>query len=67
MTHRLNNFPPASDSTAKQAPMAPGLQIRFSCLGCGKSRNPSGSRGAGIKRRCAQCVASAEAKKGGAA
>ncbi len=63
MTHRRGNSPPSTDSTDKLRPEAPGMQIRFACMGCGQRRNPAGSRGQGVRRRCAQCLEQAQARK----
>lgn len=40
-----------------------GLDIRMQCLGCGKPRTTQGSKGRGIRLRCAVCVAAKEARK----
>ena len=38
-----------------------GLHTRWECLGCRQRREMRGSRGVGINRRCAVCVAKRQA------
>ena len=38
-------------------PVGTGLVTTWRCLGCDLSRPTLGSRGLGIRKRCAQCVA----------
>ena len=45
-------------------PAGPGQAIGWRCMGCNQSRSTTlGSKGAGIRKRCAACVAAAAAKK----
>ena len=41
-----------------------GLTPMFRCLGCDQARQGLGARGVGLRRRCANCVSAAAAKKG---
>ena len=50
------------DLTDKQAVYGAGMATTWRCLGCGIGRPLQGSRGAGIRKRCAQCVETAKAK-----
>ena len=46
--------------TAPDTPWQPagvGMASTFMCLGCGGRRMVLGSKGAGVRRRCAHCVA----------
>lgn len=36
-----------------------GMPRTFGCMGCGKPRQPLGSRGVGIRKRCSHCLESA--------
>lgn len=40
-----------------------GIEPLWRCMGCNKDRPSLGSRGKGVRRRCAQCVAKNEPKK----
>ena len=64
LTQRQGGFtwPPNPDSP--QAPMSPGLTIRFRCMGCNRDRLAGGSKGKGVLKRCAECLAAREAKRG---
>ena len=44
-----------------------GLDIRMLCMGCGKTRTTQGSKGKGVRLRCAVCVAAKAERKGRAA
>lgn len=46
--------------------VGPGQHSLWKCMGCNQSREAAGSRGVGILRRCAVCLAKAAAKKGAA-
>ena len=41
-----------------------GQHSLWRCMGCNQNREAAGSKGVGIRRRCAFCVAAAQAKKG---
>lgn len=47
--------------------IGPGVALRWSCMGCSKPRDPAGSKGVGLRRRCAVCLAAEDARKGQAA
>lgn len=52
-------------NTPRDVPFRPagaGLSPTWLCMGCGKRREGLGARGAGVRRRCAQCVAKANDK-----
>lgn len=49
------------DLTAKRNPGGGGTHATWLCMGCNTSRLNLGSRGAGVRRRCAHCVAKREA------
>jgi len=52
-------------NTPRDVPFRPagaGLSPVFMCMGCGKRREGLGARGAGVRRRCALCVAKANDK-----
>lgn len=38
-----------------------GLAMRWKCMGCNQVRDTLGSRGAGVRKVCAQCVAKRQA------
>ena len=40
-----------------------GQHSLWRCMGCHQNREAAGSKGVGIRRRCAQCVAKKEAKR----
>ena len=42
-----------------------GMSITWQCFGCGQQRVTLGSRGAGVHKRCAVCVAARDARKAG--
>ncbi len=50
------------DMTAHQPARGVGMNPLWQCLGCGHKRDSAGSRGKGITRRCAVCVARKESK-----
>ena len=64
MTPRANRFknPPATKPAS-----GPGMSIPFMCMGCNRPRNQAGSKGRGLRLRCAVCVAGEQAKAGAAA
>ena len=37
-----------------------GMPHTWQCMGCGQTRLSTGSRGTGIRKRCAHCVAKAD-------
>lgn len=43
-------------------PAGAGMQHLWLCMGCGKSRPSLGSRGTGVARRCASCLAARKDK-----
>lgn len=45
------------------APVGMGMLIRWHCFGCGQSRATLGSKGAGVHKRCALCVAARAERK----
>lgn len=51
----------ADDSTKPRdvrfRPAGVGLHPSWLCLGCGQRRSATGSKGVGIFKRCAHCVA----------
>jgi hypothetical protein len=40
-----------------------GMTSTFKCMGCHQPRHAIGSRGAGVFKRCAQCLEKREAKR----
>ena len=47
-------------------PRGLGHDVSWRCGGCHQTRSSTlGSKGAGVKKRCAVCVAAAEARKAG--
>lgn len=50
------NYSTASDVTSKQPAHGPGLQSMWRCMGCNVTRPNLGSRGAGVRKRCASCL-----------
>ncbi len=44
-------------------PTGMGIEPLWRCMGCNKDRPSLGSRGAGVRRRCAQCIAKKGEKK----
>ena len=40
-----------------------GLDIRWRCFGCNKTRPTLGSKGAGVFKRCVECVAAKAVRK----
>ena len=56
MSYSADNHNTPQD--VRYAPVGMGHHVTWSCLGCGQPRfTTAGSRGKGIKKRCAQCVA----------
>jgi len=49
------------DLTATQVKYGGGVATTWRCLGCGIGRPLLGSRGAGVRKRCAACVAKQQA------
>jgi len=40
-----------------------GMQSYWLCMGCNHSRGTAGSKGVGVKRRCAACIAKKATKE----
>lgn len=53
----MNRYSNDRDRTANVKHGGTGIPARWRCLHCGQVRSMTGSRGAGIRKRCAQCVA----------
>ena len=51
------------DLTGKQTGAGPGLPHRWLCIGRNQVRSMVGSRGAGIRKVCAECVAKPRAHR----
>ena len=51
------------DLTASQLVLGVGAVTTWRCLGCGIGRSLLGSRGAGIRKRCAVCLETARLAK----
>lgn len=62
MTIRSNKTDAHADAPWK--PAGTGLALRWSCMGCNTPRDPAGSKGAGLRRRCAACLAAKAPKAG---
>lgn len=45
-------------------PVGMGMAITWQCFGCNQPRNPLGSKGAGVHKRCGVCVAARAERKG---
>ena len=45
-------------------PVGMGMAIIWRCFGCSQSRQTLGSKGAGVHKRCKQCVAARDERKG---
>ena len=59
MTDRIRTAP---DVPFRQVGI--GYNPTWLCMGCGKPSPATGSRGKGVFRRCAVCLAAKEAKNG---
>ena len=57
----MNKYSGTTDKTMTQRVAGPGVAMRWKCLHCEQVRDYLGSRGVGIKKRCAVCVAKREA------
>lgn len=53
----MNRFSGVADKTMNQRPNGSGVPMRWRCLHCAQVRDLTGSRGAGVMKRCAVCVA----------
>ena len=61
MSYHSDNHNAPSDVAFKPAGI--GSAHRWRCMGCNVSRSTTaGSKGAGVKKRCAQCVAAKQAR-----
>ena len=59
----MNRFGSERDHTMRVKGQGPGIYPQFNCFGCSKLRVTTGSKGVGIFKRCASCVAAAAAKR----
>ena len=50
-----------ADKTAVNRAHGGGLAMRWKCMGCNQVRDTLGSRGAGVRKVCAVCVAKRQA------
>jgi hypothetical protein len=50
-----------ADKTAHQRIAGGGVPMRWQCFGCGQIKGLTGSRGAGVWKRCIDCVAKRQA------
>ena len=51
-------------SDVSYRPVGMGMAIIWRCFGCNQSRQTLGSNGAGVHKRCKQCVAARDERKG---
>ena len=54
MTARFDH---SVDRSMRPRQMGAGVPAKWRCMGCDQVRGMTGSRGAGLRKRCAQCVA----------
>ena len=53
----MNNYSSAPDVTAKQPASGGGLMTSWRCMGCNRTVPHLGSKGKGVRKRCAACLA----------
>ena len=58
----MSNHGFSSTKDVNFRPVGMGMMIRWHCFGCGQSRPTLGSKGAGIHKRCLQCLEKRKAK-----
>jgi hypothetical protein len=51
------------DLTTKQLAPGAGVPLAWRCMGCDQVRSMAGSRGAGLRKRCAACIADTQGRK----
>lgn len=54
----MSRYSSASDLSTSKTSGGPGIASRWLCMGCHLLKNTLGSRGAGVRKRCAACVES---------
>jgi hypothetical protein len=50
------HYSTTSDVTAVRNSGGGGMSISFQCMGCHQKRSTTGTRGTGLRKRCASCV-----------